>query len=369
MKSFFTFIAISIVTINIAFAQNYHSGTITTNDQQTVEGRVSIDNYSKKVLNKKSGDSDVFSFSNIKNVTVSGISYSVITFNNEEYLANILASGKASLYSLTNDDFLIVDENNKGQIFNLNQDKQQIPGTLSLLFNDCNPVRDEINKTEDFSEKTLTKIIFSYNNCNYGNYVPTENEINKANTFNTDTFRFYAALLSSFNNTTVNDFASNNSNGFGLGIGLASSPSFMGKLKGNIYIDFDFSMIFSGNSDFNNGVTPLNYKVNSYRLSLGVEYVFNKEGMLSPFLGIGYGYTSDYYNGTLGTIDIKDQEQNYFFVPKVGVLYKLKNEKHFGLTLSYISEYENNLSFVYDEAFNPLVIKNSFITIGLSYYF
>mgnify|MGYP003632561813 FL=1 len=284
------------------------------------------------------------------------------------YLANTLVSGKASLYELRDDNFLIVNES-KGQKFNLEKDKQQIPGILSLLFNDCNPVRDNINTTEEFSGKTLINLTNSYNNCEYGTYVPTETEINKANTYNTDTFRFYTALLGSFNNTNINDKGSNNSNGFGLGLGLAASPSFMGKLQGNIYIDFDLSMVFSGDTDFNNGLIPLNYKVNSYRLSLGLEYMFNKEGMLSPFLGIGYGYTSDYYNGSIGAIDFKDHDQNSFFLPKAGVLYKLKNEKHLGLTLSYISEYENNLSFIYDEVYNPFVVKNSFVIVGLSYYF
>jgi hypothetical protein len=368
MKLFYTFIAFSIFTFNSAVAQNYHSGTITTNNEQTVEGRVSIDNGSKKVVFKKSGGSAIYNFTTIKNVTIGATGYSKITFDNEEYLAATLVSGKASLYELTEDDFLIVNEN-KSQKFNLENDKQQIPGILSLLFNDCNPVRDNINKTEGFSGNTLISLANSYNNCKYSVYVPTESEIKKANTYNTDTFRFYTALLGSFNNTNVNDNGAKSSNGFGLGLGLAASPSFMGKLQGNIYIDFDLSMIFTGDNDFNNGLIPLNYKVNSYRLSLGLEYVFNKEGVLSPFLGIGYGYTSDYYNGSIGTIDFKDHDQNAFFSPKVGLLYQLNNGKHLGLTLSYISEYKNDLSFTYNESSNLLVIKNSFAAIGLNYYF
>ncbi|MFT4802225.1 MAG: hypothetical protein ACI93N_002002 [Flavobacteriaceae bacterium] len=368
MKLFYILIVFSLFTINSAIAQNYLSGTITTNNEQTVEGRISINNDSKKALFKKSGNSEIYNFTTIKNVTLGGANYTKITFDNEEYLATTLVSGKASLYELRDDDFLIVNESN-GQKFNLKNDKQQIPGILSLLFNDCNPVRDGINKTEEFSRKTLISLTNSYNNCEYGTYVPTETEINKANTYNTDTFRFYTAFLGSFNNTDVNDNGSNSSTGFGLGLGLAASPSFMGKLQGNIYIDFDLSMIFSGDNDFNNGLIPLNYKVNSFRLSLGLEYVFNKEGVLSPFLGIGYGYTSDYYNGSIGAIDFKDHDQNSYFLPKAGVLYKLKNENHLGLTVSYISEYENKLSFIYNEVYNPLVIKNSFVTIGLNYYF
>lgn len=334
-----------------------------------MEGRVSIDNDSKKVVYKKSGGSDIYNFTAINNVTIGAANYSKITFDNQEYLATTLVSGKASLYELRDDNFLIVNEN-KVQKFNVEIDKQQIPGILSLLFNDCNPVRDNINKTEEFSVNTLISLTNSYNNCEYGTYGPTETEINKANTYNTDTFRFYAALLGSFNNTNVNDNGANSSNGFGLGFGLAASPSFMGKLQGNIYIDFDLSMIFSGDNDFKNGV-PLNYKVNSYRFSLGLEYVFNKKGMLSPFLGIGYGYTSDYYNGSIETIDFKDHDQNYFFLPKAGILYQLNKGKYLGLTLNYISEYENDLSFIYGNfaTYYPLTIKNSSLNLGLNYYF
>ena len=367
MKLFYTLVAFSIYTFNSTVAQNYHSGTITTNNGQTVEGRVYIDNDSKKVLFKKSGGSAIYNFTTIKSATIGAANYSKINFDNEEYLATTLVSGKASLFELGEEYFIIVNEN-KNQEFNLEIDKQQIPGILSLLFNDCNLVRDDINKIEDFSENTLISLTNSYNNCEYGTYGPTETEINKANTYNTDSFRFYAALLGSFNNTNVNDNGANSSNGFGLGFGLAASPSFMGKLQGNIYIDFDLSMIFSGDNDFKNGV-PLNYKVNSYRFSLGLEYVFNKAGMLSPFLGIGYGYTSDYFHGAIGTIDFKDQDQNAFFSPKAGILYKLKNGNHLGLTVSYISEYKNDLTFIYNESSNRLVIKNSFVAIGLNYYF
>ena len=368
MKLFYTLIAFSIYAFNSAVAQNYHSGTITTNNEQTVEGRLYIDNDSKKVLLKKSGGSTIYNFTTIKRVTIGTAGYSKIIFDNEPYLATNLVSGKASLFELGEDYFIIANEN-KNQKFNLEIDKKQIPGILSLLFNDCNPVRDNINKIEGFAENTLTNLTNSYNNCEYGTYVPTETEIKKANTYNTDTFRFYTALLGSLNNTNINGNSANNSSSLGLGVGLAASPSFMDKLQGNIYIDFDFSMIFSGDTSFKNGDVPLNYKVNSYRFSLGLEYIFNKKGVLSPFLGIGYGYTSDYYNGSIGTINFKDHDQNYFFLPKVGILYKLKNENHLGLTVSYISEYENDLTFIYNESFNPLVIKNSFVALGLNYYF
>ena len=371
MKSFYTLIVLSILTINVAFAQNYQSGIITKNDKKTIEGRVSIDNNSKNILFKKNNKVKTYDFDFINSITIDKENYSKITFNNEVFFAKQLESGKATIYNLSNNNFLIIKDNNEGKFFNTLDDENQIPGILSLLFNDCNTVRDKINKTEDFSGKMLTSITKNYNNCDYNNYSPTEKEIDKANSYNTDFFRFYTGLQLGFNNTTVNNFDSNNSIGVGVGLGLMASPSFMGNLKGNLYFDFDFAMVFTGSNDYANGPAALNYKVNTFRFSLGMEYIFNKEGEFSPFLGIGYGYIADYYDGALGTIRFKDNKQNYYFIPKIGVLYNLKEGKRIGLTISYISEYENDLSFIYgdDVTFYPLAIKNSSFNLGLNYYF
>lgn len=178
MKLFYTLVAFSIYTFNSTVAQNYHSGTITTNNGLTVEGRVYIDNDSKKVLFKKSGGSAIYNFTTIKSATIGTASYSKINFDNEEYLATTLVSGKASLFELGEEYFIVVNEN-KNQELNLEIDKQQIPGILSLLFNDCNTVRDDINKIEGLSGNTLINLINTYNNCEYSTYLPTETEIKK----------------------------------------------------------------------------------------------------------------------------------------------------------------------------------------------
>ena len=293
----------------------------------------------------------------------------IINFNNEEYFTKIVVTGKASLYQINTYNFLLINATNQ-QKLNIIQDRQQIRGFLSLIFKDCNPVRDEINRTEEFSKKTLTELTIRYNKCDYEAYNPTEKELSQANRFNTDFFRFYLSLLGSFNNNEINNNASNNNSGLGIGIGLASSPSFMGNLKENIFFNFDIAILYTGNSEFENEFL-LNFKQNSFRLSLGIEYVFNKEGIFLPFLGIGYGYSSDYYNGTIDTINFKDHKQNFFFTPKVGVLYKLKHKKILGITINYLTGFKNDLSFRYGEelTYYPLVINQSSITIGLSYQF
>ena len=372
MKYIYSILFVCVFTSTTLNAQFYQSGSLTDTINQTTEGRILIDNSEKKVFLKKGGKTQIYLFKNISNATINNRLYSKLSFNNEPFLGYELVSGKASLYHLTEEDYLINKNNEEGRVFNLKEDKMQIPGILSVLFNDCNLIRDAINKSDELNERILREIVSDYNNCSYSDFTPTENEIKNTNTFNTDVVRFYGGFQAGFNNTTVNNFDSNNTTGFGLGLGIAASPGFTGNLQGNLFFDFDVSMIFTGDNDFNNGFTPLNYKANSFRFSIGMEYLLNKEGALQPFLGIGYGYTSDYYKGTIGTIDFKDHDQNFFFIPKIGMLYKLNNGEHIGLTVSYISEYENDLSFYFGDfpaTYYPLVIDSSTINIGLNYYF
>jgi len=374
MKSFYTTLASLFLISTSLFAQNFKSGSIITTESTTIEGRIDINNSDKKVISKKIGTSQIFNFNEITKVVWGNKEFSIVNFNNEPFLAQQVTNGKATLYNLTKNNYLIKNDTGEGQLFNIEDSKMQLPGILSVLFKDCNSFRDEINKVDEIDERKLKELVVNYNNCDYGNYSPTENELKKANSHNTDVFRISAGFITSFNTTTVNNFDSNNTTGFGLGIGVDSSPSFMGNLQGNLFFDFDFSMIFKGDTDFNNGTTALNYKSNTFRLALGMKYLFNKNGTIQPFLGIGGGYTSDFYKGAIGTVSFKDNHQNGYFSPKAGVLYKLKNGKHIGLTVSYISEYENDLSFFStnenDEVIlNPFVINTSAITLGLSYYF
>ena len=360
---------ITLFCINLSIAQNYQSGVITTSKNTSVKGKISIDNDLKKVYVKYSGDQKNYQFKEVKSIFINKKLYSKVNFNNEEYFTKIVVTGKASLYQINTYNFLLINATNQ-QKLNIIQDRQQIRGFLSLIFKDCNPVRDEINRTEEFSKKTLTELTILYNKCDYGAYNPTEKELSQANRFNTDFFRFYGSLLGSINNNQINNNASNNNSGFGIGIGLASSPSFMGNLKENIFFNFDIAILFTGNSEFENEFL-LNFKQNSFRLSLGIEYVFNKKGIVLPFLGIGYGYSSDYYNGTIETINFKDHKQNFFFIPKVGVFYKLKHKKLLGITINYLTGFKNDLSFRYGEelTYYPLVINQSSISLGLSYQF
>ena len=74
--------ALCLFSYNIGVAQNYHSGAITDKNNQTIEGRVSIDNNSKKVYCKKNGNLKTYNFKDLNGVTLGNDVYSKITFNN-----------------------------------------------------------------------------------------------------------------------------------------------------------------------------------------------------------------------------------------------------------------------------------------------
>ncbi len=154
------------------FAQNFQNGTIETTKSKVITGRVSIDNTSKKVTLKKNNTNKTYDFKSLKNISVSGRDYSLLNFKNDFYLASKIETGKATLFDLSNSDYLVLLDNGTGKVVNLKIDKSQIPGTLSLLFNDCNDIRNQINK-KDINEKVLIELVNSYNNCSYSEYTPT----------------------------------------------------------------------------------------------------------------------------------------------------------------------------------------------------
>jgi hypothetical protein len=129
------------------------------------------------------------------------------------------------------------------------------------------------------------------------------------------------------------------------------------------------SAAFSGDKDFDNSPFKTNFKKNSYRVSLGSEYHFNKNGSIKPLIGIGVGLVRDHYNGNYDIYKLKQTEGSVFFIPKAGVLFSLDEKKSLGLIVSYIPEYEDDLSFIGDGEVVPLIVNTYFINAGLYLYF
>jgi hypothetical protein len=100
-----------------------------------------------------------------------------------------------------------------------------------------------------------------------------------------------------------------------------------------------------------------------------LEYHFNKNGSIRPLIGIGIGLSSDHYKGNYNGYDLNERDGSVFAIPKLGVLFSLDEKKSLGVILSYIPEYENDLSFRTEDDIIPLIIDTHFFNAGLYLYF
>ncbi len=351
-------------------AQNYKSGTATLTDNSQVQGRISIDPGARNIIVKKNQNTRTYAFDGLSGITLGDRNFTMTNLGGTQLFAHSLVSGKASLYQVGNTNYAI-ERDGTVRIVNLAEDQSTLAGTLAVLFEDCNSFREQLFKDDRFSEKDLKRFTEAYNNCDYNSaYTPTEGEVKRANAYQADAARFYAGFNAAFN--SVSFFNLDNTEGqtgFGIHAGVAASPGFTGSLQGNLYFTLEGSASFAGDKDFGNASTVVNFKVNTYRLVLGTEYHFNKKGTVQPFLGLGIGVTSDSFDGTVSNVPFDITGGNTIYVPKAGVLFRLKNGKHIGVVGQYISEYENDLSLRNGGVVVPLEVNNQVFTVGVSYFF
>lgn len=248
--------------------------------------------------------------------------------------------------------------------------EEHLQGTLSVLFKDCEETRQAVFDLKKITEDDLINTVKQYNNCNYTPFEPTEKEVEQAVNFQGDEYKLFASIGGSLNRISFSNLDNYENLTQGqLSFGLAATPGFAGSLQGNLYFTLEASTAFSGDKDFNNSPFNTNFKKNSYRVSLGAEYHFNKNGSIKPLLGIGVGLVRDHYNGSYDIFKLKQTEGSAFFIPKAGVLFSLDEKKSLGVIVSYIPEYENDLSFIGDGEIVPLIIDTHYINAGLYLYF
>lgn len=285
--------------------------------------------------------------------------------------AQTLVTGTATLERLEKGVYSISKSNGISKTIELDGANQnKIPGTLAVLFEDCNSMRDDLFNTFIFSEQTLIKAVNKYNSCDYSDYAPTENELDEANSINMDFVKFYGGFGIGLKN--ISFFESDQKETltqYGGQIGVTVSPRFVGNLQGNLYFNFQATMGFGGEKSFTNSVSPTSFSVNTYRLAFGTEYYFNKKGKISPFLGIEIGLVGDNFKGNVDSAPFKIDGGNPIWMPKAGILFALGNGNDIGFRVDYIPEYDNDLSFPNGENYIPLIVKSRYINIGLNYYY
>lgn len=370
MKKIITSLFFMIAFCSVLTAQNYSSGSITVLNNNPLEGSVAIDYLAQTVLYKKNYKTTVYTFDQVTSVSLNNRNLDKIEVDNIVYFATPLQDGKASLYQISPSEYLITNATGTSKVINVDNDRANIAGTLAVLFSDCNSIRRPLNAIDQFNESALIRNVQAYNACDYEIYAPTPNEVDAAASYNTDAASFYLGVGTSVNNLKF--FDSDDSESIVTGqvqLGVIATPGFLGTLQGNLYFSLEGNAALSGDNSFENLPNDLNFKMSSFRLLFGLEYQFNKEGKLKPFVAAAVGPTGDYYEGTLDGNDFDISGGNPIFVPRVGVRYELSNGHHLSASLSYITGYDNDLTFPTEEEVIPLQIDVTTLTLGINYYF
>ncbi|HLW32418.1 MAG TPA: outer membrane beta-barrel protein [Aequorivita sp.] len=286
--------------------------------------------------------------------------------------AQELVAGHATLTKLKNGVFEIIKEDGTKTKIDIRPNvEKHVQGKLSVIFNDCEKTRLSVFEMKIITESELIQTVKDYNNCNYTPFQPNEKEVRQAANFQGDQFKLFASIGASLNRISyfnLDDYE--NLTQGQIGFGLAATPGFTGSLQGNLYFTVELSAAFSGDTDFENSPFNTNFKKNSYRVSLGAEYHFNKNGAFQPLIGVGAGLVRDHYKGNYGIYRLKQTEGSFFWMPKAGILFSLDDKKSLGLIVSYIPEYEDDLTFInYDLEEVPLIIDTHYFNAGLYFYF
>lgn len=370
MKNFLLLCTAILLTTIQSLAQEYSRGELTLSNQTTLEGQMRLDYGLQKVFLKKSSTEREYDLATIERITLSKKDYEKRIIDNSIYFTRTLVEGRATLYQIGRDQYLIARENGVSRTLHTQTQQNTIPGILAVLFNDCNTIRTTLNNVDEYNASNLQRVTETYNSCSYEEFAPTEREVRNAARFNTDTANFYVGVGGGLTDVRFFDSPDGESLGsFQAQLGVIATPSFLGGQQGNIFFSLEAQAAFAGDQEYSNVSRDVNFSINTYRVFLGAEYLFNKQGSFKPFIGIAAGLTSDTYNGSVDGNDFNITGGNPIAAPKLGFRYLLKNNKHIGLTVTYLTGYENDLTFPTQNEIIPLAVDVQTLTIGLNYYF
>ncbi len=285
--------------------------------------------------------------------------------------AQELVTGKAVLTRVATGIYEIKKEDGTTKKINIRPiEDNHVQGTLAVLFRDCEKLRQSVFDSHLVTEGQLIQVVETYNNCEYTPFEPTEKEIKQAANFQGDEYKFFVSIGGSLNRISFFNFDDYENLTQGqASFGIAATPGFIGSLQGNLYVTLEVNAAFSGDKDFGNSPFETNFRKDSQKANLGLEYHFNKNGSIRPLIGIGIGLSSDHYKGNYNGYKLNERDGSAFAIPKLGVLFSLDEKKSLGVILSYIPEYENDLSFRTEDDIIPLIVDTHYINAGLYLYF
>lgn len=364
------FLAMLVLTSTVIHAQTFQKGIIKNADDSVHEGRIFIDNQAKQVILKSNYSEQSFRFSSISEVRIGNKTYIQHKIDGKTYLLSELVTGKATLFHAFGNDYLLVHEEKGNHFLNISEANKQLPGTLAVLFNDCNGLRDRIYNTDDITASRLLDFTDQYNSCSFTAFEPTQEEIKAAEWFNSDVLKIYFGVGPAFNDVTFFDSdTAQNEASFGANFGILASPAFLGALRGNLYAGLEASASFMSDKSFPNAPRDANFKVNAWRMELGSQYHLFKDGIIEPYIGIGIGFSSDYFEGSYDGFPIDVNGGNVYYAPRAGILFNLNSDHSIGIMVSYLSGYTNDLDFRRGDVVTRYQVNSQYLRTAINFYF
>lgn len=368
MKSFLIGCLLITLSFQSFYAQPYKSGTLVDINNVTYTGQFSIDHDNSLLRFREGQNSRVFGYSQIQNLTIAGNEIVVKNYENQTILLTILTSGKATLYEKSSSLFFIENQNIFREI-NTSENTFLIPGTLNLLFKDCNSIREPIARVSNFNRSALIRLTEQYNQCDYTeSFELTQKEIRESERFRRDVFSFYAGAGLTLSQTSYKD-ADKNSVLPQLSLGVLVSPGFLGNLQHKLYFGTDVSYGLAQSQTLNTTNESLEFKLQSFVYALETQFHFNSSGNIQPYVGIGANFHSDRYKGQLNGEKFNTMDGGFNYNLKAGLIFKT-GKNQWGWSLRYIPEFTSDISFFDSEGtLTTLDINNSYLATRIEFYF
>lgn len=358
-----------ILTSGVFYSQNYESGTLVDNSEKTYNGKFLVDNENKLLRYRDRETSRVFGFNQIKNLTIASFNVAVINIEKEPFLLSTLVNGKASLYQKDNTSFYLKKADSDWVLVNTSVNKNNVPGMLNLVFDDCGSIRETIARTNKFDKNSLIKLTGQYNNCDYSKgFELTQKEIESSNSFKSDVYWLYAGAGVSINNLSFR----NTEETFVLpqvSFGIFGSPGFLKSLQNKLYLSTDISYGISDSKTISADSQILETKIRAFLYTFEMQYNFNTANKLQPFAGGGLNFHVDRFKGNLSGERFKSTDGAFDLSLKAGLMYNSDKQK-LVISFRYIPEYNSNATFKDSQgAIVPLQLKNKYFITRLEFYF
>lgn len=368
MKPFLIGCLLITLSFQTVYAQPFKSGTLVDVNNVSYTGQFYIDHENALLRYRDGQTSKVFGYSQIQYLTIAGNEIVVKNYESQNLLLTTLVKGKATLYEKNNKLFFIENQNNLREI-NTSENTFLIPGTLNLLFNDCNSIREPIARVSNFNRSALIRLTEQYNQCDYSeSFELTDKEIRESKRFKSDVFSFYAGAGLTLSKTSYKE-ADKNSVLPQLSLGVLVSPGFLGSLQHKLHFGTDVSYGLAQSQTLNYANESLEFKLHSFVYALETQFHFNSSGNIQPYVGIGANFHSDRYKGELNGERFNSMDGGFNYNLKAGLIYKT-GKNQWGWSLRYIPEFTSDASFFNSQGtFTPLDINNSYIASRIEFYF